>query len=53
MHFGWVACEIDINNAFLDSDFEDIVLMCRSLGFEDPTKLDFVSYLCKFLYGLK
>ena len=50
---GWSLRQLDINNAFLHDNLEEIVFMHQPLGFRDTSKLDYVCKLKKSIYGLK
>lgn len=49
----WKIHQIDVNNAFLNGDFQEKVYMTQPHGFEDKTYHSFVFQLRKGLYGLK
>lgn len=51
--YGWDIRQIDINNAFLNGDFEETVYTSQPEGFEDRNRPPHVCRLIKALYGLK
>ena len=50
---GWYIQQININNAFLKRDLQEIVYMTQSIGFIDQHAPHHVCKLHKALYGLK
>ena len=51
--YGWEIQKVDDNNAFLNGEHYETVLMAQLAGFEDPLRPHFVCKLNKALYGLK
>ena len=49
----WDIQQIDINNAFLNGDLQEVVYMSQPVGFVDSNKPTYVCQLNKALYGLK
>lgn len=52
-HFGWDLRQLDLNNAFLNSDLEDTIYMVESLGFVESYHPNYMFKLKKSLYGFK
>ena len=50
---GWEIQQIDINNAFLNGEFQEDVYMTQPQGFIDARRPHHVCKLRKALYGLK
>jgi hypothetical protein len=53
VHFGWVARQLDVSNAFLHGFLAKEVFMEQSQGFPDKAHPNFVCKLHKAIYGLK
>ena len=53
MTLGWNIRQVDINNAFLNGDLQEHVLMKQPTGFESKKYPNHVCLLKKALYGLK
>jgi hypothetical protein len=45
--------QLDVKNAFLDGTLANIVYFPQQVSFVDPTHLDMVCKLNRYLYGLK
>ena len=50
---GWSIRQLNINNAFLNGDLNEVLYMKQPRGFKDPTRPQHVYQLNKALYGLK
>lgn len=50
---GWNIRQLDVSNAFLHGNLDDVVYMEQPPGFKDPSKPDFVCCLQRSLYGLR
>lgn len=53
VHFNWQVKQLDINNAFLNGKFKEIVFMHQHEGYIDTTNLNHICRLSKDIYGLK
>lgn len=49
----WVVRQLDINNAFLNGDLQEVAYMQQPEGFEEKGNINYVCKLNKALYGLK
>ena len=50
---GWLIHQLDVNNAFLNGDLDEVVFMSQPQGFECSIYPHYVCQLNKALYGLK
>lgn len=51
--FGWHIKQLDVSNAFLHGDLDDLVFMEQPPGFVDTAHPDYVCRLRRSLYGLR
>ena len=51
--YNWDIQQVDVNNAFLNGDLQEVVYMNQPTSFVNAAKLDHVCKLQKALFGLK
>lgn len=50
---GWVGCQVDFRNAFLNGHLDKPVYMSQPPGFEDPAHPNWVCKVSRAIYGLR
>lgn len=50
---GWPLCQLDVNNAFLNSTLQEDVYMLQPPGFVNSQVPDYICKLKNMIYGLK